>query len=111
MNQTHFFFCVGVGKNLPYTKEKMTLACETSFDTMVATLYIWAPHSTIHKMEILSYIYHFSDSPNYSEIHEILSRFMDYPHNSSEVKAMELLTAVLANTTSSSDRQTTKPSS
>ena len=78
---------------------------------MVATLYIWVPHSTIHKMEIFSRIYHFSDSPNYSEIHEILSRFMDYPHNSSEVKAMELLTAVLANTTTSSDRQTTKPSS
>ena len=47
----------------------------------------------------------YSDSPNYSEIHEILTRFMDYPHNSSEVKAMELLTAVLANITCSDARQ------
>ena len=38
---------------------------------------------------------YYSDSPNFSEIHGILSRFMSYCHNSGEIKAQELLTTVL----------------
>ncbi|XP_065914499.1 TATA box-binding protein-associated factor RNA polymerase I subunit A-like isoform X2 [Dysidea avara] len=38
------------------------------------------------------------DLPNYSEIQEILSRFLEYPHNSDEAKALKLLTTVLKNT-------------
>ena len=43
-------------------------------------------------------LYIFSDLPNYSEIQEILSRFLEYPHNSDEAKALKLLTTVLKNT-------------
>ena len=65
----------------------------------------------MHKIERYMYlvicIYH-SDSPSYSEIHEILSRFMDYPHNSDEIRALELLTTVLKHIPS--DKQTAKTS-
>ena len=51
------------------------------------------PISVYITLEVIC-VYH-SDFPNYSEIHEILTRFMAYPHNSGEVKALELLTTVL----------------
>jgi len=38
---------------------------------------------------------HFLDKPNYSEIQDILSRFLEYPHNSNEPKALELFSTVL----------------
>ena len=41
------------------------------------------------------FTFFFSDLPNYSEIQEILSGFLEYPHNSDEPKALELLTAAL----------------
>ena len=53
------------------------------------------PISVYTRFEI--YLCSHSDFPNYSEIHEILSRFMAYPHNSGEIKALELLTTVLKN--------------